>query len=265
VAVAGGQAGAFLPQQRIRPATGQPGAVGHVLPGHRPVLGLAGEQEPHQHAGRLAALPVPGRAGAGSLGGHGWLVLLAGQDRGVRGVLAGVLLVLAVVLVATVGETEQEQVPGKRRTDGWDAVDAGHQQPGRRIKRDVGCPKLSAIELPAASEVSTHGYQGVLWGRVRCSARTATAATAMKVSKPSSHSQASTGLSPAAWAMVQHVEAERGAVGEHGEGAQPAGVVDGAVDAVAVLGSTGSHHGVLPGVLGVRAAPDSDVRGRVLG
>jgi hypothetical protein len=42
-------------------------------------------------------------------------------------------------------------------------------------------------------------------------------------------------------------------------------VVDGAVDAVAVLGSTGSHHGVLPGVLGMRAAPDSEVRGRVLG
>jgi hypothetical protein len=60
---------------------------------------------------------------------------------------------------------------------------------------------LSAIELPAANAVSTHGYQGVLWGRLRCSASTATAATAMKVSNPSGHSHASTGLNPAACAI----------------------------------------------------------------
>jgi hypothetical protein len=42
---------------------------------------------------------------------------------------------------------------------------------------------------------------------------------------------------------VQDVEAERGAIGEHGEGAQPAREFDGAVDAVAVLGSTGRHTG----------------------
>jgi hypothetical protein len=40
---------------------------------------------------------------------------------------------------------------------------------------------------------------------------------------------------------VQDVERQGGAVGEHGEGAQPAGHLDGAVDAVAVLGSMGSH------------------------
>jgi hypothetical protein len=53
---------------------------------------------------------------------------------------------------------------------------------------------------------------------------------------------------------VQDVEAEGGAVGEHGQGAQPARMVDGAVDAVAVLGSTGGHAGVLPGVLDLSAA-----------
>jgi hypothetical protein len=42
---------------------------------------------------------------------------------------------------------------------------------------------------------------------------------------------------------VEDVEAEGGAVGKHGEGAQPAGVVDGTVDPVG--GSTGSHAGLL--------------------
>jgi hypothetical protein len=42
---------------------------------------------------------------------------------------------------------------------------------------------------------------------------------------------------------VEHVEAEGGAVGEHGEGAQPACVVDGTVDPVAVGGSTDWHDG----------------------
>jgi hypothetical protein len=42
---------------------------------------------------------------------------------------------------------------------------------------------------------------------------------------------------------VEHVEAERGAIGEHGEGTQPARVVDGTVDAIAFLGSTGGHGG----------------------
>jgi len=35
VAVAGGQAGTFLPQQRVGAGARQPGLVGHVLPGHR--------------------------------------------------------------------------------------------------------------------------------------------------------------------------------------------------------------------------------------
>jgi hypothetical protein len=49
---------------------------------------------------------------------------------------------------------------------------------------------------------------------------------------------------------VEDVEAEGGAVGEHGEGAKPARVVDGTVDAVAVLCST-SGHGASPcGCLG---------------
>jgi hypothetical protein len=51
---------------------------------------------------------------------------------------------------------------------------------------------------------------------------------------------------------VEDVEAEGGAVGEHGEGTQPTCVVDGALDAVAILVSTGSHAGVLPGVLELR-------------
>jgi hypothetical protein len=61
VAVAGGQAGAFLTQERIGAAAGQSGLLRDVLPGHRPVLALAGHQDPNQGAGRLAVLVVADR------------------------------------------------------------------------------------------------------------------------------------------------------------------------------------------------------------
>ena len=58
MAVAGSQPGAFLAQERIGAAARQSGLVGHVLPGHGPVLGLAGEQDADQDAGRLAVRPL---------------------------------------------------------------------------------------------------------------------------------------------------------------------------------------------------------------
>jgi len=85
-----------------------------ILPGHRPILRLTGEQDPDHCAGRLAVLPVAGQAGADSFGHCGRLALPVGRD---AGVLTAILLVLAAVLVATVGQAQQEQVPGKRRGD----------------------------------------------------------------------------------------------------------------------------------------------------
>jgi hypothetical protein len=60
---------------------------------------------------------------------------------------------------------------------------------------------IRTLHLPITRRQEVGKYQGALWGRVRCSARTATAATAMKVSKPSGHSQARIGLKPAARAI----------------------------------------------------------------
>jgi len=104
VAVAGGQPGAFLAQQRVGATTAEPGLVGHVLPGHRPVLGLASEQDADQRTRRLAVLPAVGRAAAGGFDNRGLLVLQTGRA---AGVLTAVLVVLAVVLVAVVGQTQQ--------------------------------------------------------------------------------------------------------------------------------------------------------------
>jgi len=64
VAVAGGQAGAFLPAAACSTAAGQAGAVGHVPPGHRLVLALAGEQDPDRDAGFLASRWLLARMGA---------------------------------------------------------------------------------------------------------------------------------------------------------------------------------------------------------
>jgi hypothetical protein len=139
-----------------------------------------------------------------------------------------------VGVLAVVGDAKQEQVPGERGADRRHAVDGRDQPPGRQVEGDVGMADVEAIELPAVRAVSAHGYQDVLAGRLRCSARTLTAATAMKVSNPSGHSRARGGDRPQAWAMVQYVVAECGAVGEDRQGAKPAGGVDGEVGAVAV-------------------------------
>jgi hypothetical protein len=82
-------------------------------------------------------------------------------------------------------------------------------------------------------------------GLVRCSASTATAATAkgLKAEQPQPGQDGAE--AGGRGDGVEDVEAEGGAVGEHGEGAQPAGVVDGTVNPVlavraAMRGSLGS-------------------------
>jgi hypothetical protein len=73
------------------------------------MLGLAGEQDPDQRAGRLSVLTVLTVAGGGCRGGLRSLrrlVLPIGQD---SSVLAGVLSVLAAVLVAAVGQRSRNR------------------------------------------------------------------------------------------------------------------------------------------------------------
>jgi hypothetical protein len=156
-----GQAGAFLEQQRIGAGAREPRLLRDVLPGHRLVLGLAGEQDLDQGAGRLAVLAIARRHGGRLLRSAGGSArVLAGVLR----VLGGILVVLAGVLVAAVGQVEQEQMPGEGGTDRGDAVDAGDQQPRGWVQGDVGVAEVERDRAAGGQGGQDPGIPGrLMW------------------------------------------------------------------------------------------------------
>ena len=165
---------------------------------------------------------------------------------------------MLAVLVATVGQAQQEQMPGEGGTDRGDAVDAGDQQPRWRVQGDVGVAEVERDRAARGQGGQDPGIPGRLVGSAALFGQDGDGGHGhegleAEWPQPGQDGAEAGGLGDG----VEDVEAEGGAVGEHGGGAQPARHLDGAVDAVAVLVGTGGHAGSFLGCWTLSAALDT--------
>ncbi len=223
-----GRLGAELAQDRIGSRAGQAGHLLDVAGGHPRRRGLAGQQRPHR------AERVSRRGGqlAGPLG------------------RAGVLLGLLVVLVASVGQALEEQVPGKHRRQRWQPVHQGDEPAGRRVQGDGGVEPVEQDRAASGAggerpRVPGHptppdglGDSGALLGQGVESGggHERLKAQRPQVGRPS-------GQAGGSGDAVQDRVGQRHAVGEHRHGGGAAGPLDRGV------GPVPTGPGVLAGVL----------------